>query len=81
MLTVTLSSKGQVVLPKLIREKLGLQEGDTLTVTLEENSVRLTPTPTTARGWQKWRGVLAGTAALEDHLADHAEELKRDRLP
>ena len=30
MLTVTLSSKGQIVLPQDIRRMLGLQEGDKL---------------------------------------------------
>jgi len=32
MLTVTLSSKGQIVLPQDIRRMLGLQEGDKLAV-------------------------------------------------
>ena len=33
--TTKLSSKGQVVIPKRLREKLGLEAGDHLVVTLE----------------------------------------------
>jgi AbrB family looped-hinge helix DNA binding protein len=81
MYTVTISSKGQVVLPQPVRQALGLQEGDKLTVTIEEHSVKLTPMPTQQEtGWRRWRGYLAGTQALQDHLAEHAEEVDNERL-
>jgi AbrB family looped-hinge helix DNA binding protein len=81
MLTVTLSSKGQVVLPQNIRRTLGLQEGDKLEVSLKDGTVLLIPLPTErAMGWQRWRGVLAGADALADHVAEHAAEVERERL-
>jgi AbrB family looped-hinge helix DNA binding protein len=41
--TTTVSSKGQVVLPRLIRNKLHLTQGTRLICTIKENSVMLTP--------------------------------------
>lgn len=81
MLTVTLSSKGQIVLPQGIRRALGLQEGDKFEVALKDQTVILIPLPAErATGWQRWRGELAGTNALADHLAEHAAEVERERL-
>jgi len=38
-----ISTKGQVVLPSLLREKLGLQPGDALDVRLEGEAIVLRP--------------------------------------
>ncbi len=43
MSTAKVSSKGQVVIPKPLREKLGLRSGSRLKVTLENHRVILTP--------------------------------------
>ncbi len=81
MLTVTLSSKGQIVLPQSIRRMLGLQEGDKLEVALKDQTILLIPLPTErATGWQRWRGELAGTNALAEHLAEHAVEVEHERV-
>ncbi len=81
MPTVTLSSKGQIVLPQSIRRTLGLREGDKLEVLLKDRIVQLIPLPAErARGWQRWRGELADTNALTEHLAEHAAEVERERL-
>lgn len=82
MLTVTLSSKGQIVLPQGIRRMLGLQEGDKFEVSLKDETVLLTPVRAERGviGWQRWRGELAETGALADHLAEHAAEVERERL-
>jgi antitoxin PrlF len=45
--TSTLTSKGQVTIPKAIRERLGLSEGDTLEFTLDEAG-RIVVRPRTA---------------------------------
>ena len=39
------SSKGQITLPRFVREALGLKAGSTLSLTLEEGEVRLRPAP------------------------------------
>ena len=43
MEVVTLSSKGQVVIPAKIRKKFLLKEGDSLLLVEEENGIRLQP--------------------------------------
>ncbi|NOT86113.1 MAG: AbrB/MazE/SpoVT family DNA-binding domain-containing protein [Methylococcaceae bacterium] len=44
MTTVTMSSKGQVVLPAAIRRRLGLMAGSQLDIIEEQGEVRLVPT-------------------------------------
>ena len=43
MEVVTLSSKGQVVIPAKIRKKFLLKEGDSLVLVEENNGIRLQP--------------------------------------
>lgn len=40
---LTLSSKGQITLPKELRDQLDLQPGDTLVYTIIDNQVVITP--------------------------------------
>jgi AbrB family looped-hinge helix DNA binding protein len=42
-LTATITAKGQVVIPALLRKKLHLQKGSTLTVTEENGKIVLEP--------------------------------------
>ncbi|MBI2266468.1 MAG: AbrB/MazE/SpoVT family DNA-binding domain-containing protein [Armatimonadetes bacterium] len=54
---VKLSRKGQLVLPKKMREEFGVGEGDEVVATLEENCIVLT---TSERYAQATRGLLIG---------------------
>jgi len=83
MPVVTLSSKGQIVLPREIRRSLNLRKGDRLYVTREGDRIVLTPYAKVppSETWQRWRGRLAGTQALQSHIAEHAEEVQDERLP
>jgi len=79
---VTLSAKGQIVLPRDIRDALGLMEGDRVEVTLKGNQLILSPLSAfSQKNWRDWRGCLAGTQALREHLAEHADEVRRERVP
>ena len=83
MPVVTLSSKGQIVLPREIRQTLGLRKGDRLYVTQEGDRIILTPYRgiPSSKSWRHWRGRLAGTQALQSHIAEHAEEVQDEHLP
>lgn len=51
-MTTKISSKGQIVLPELIRRKLGLRAGDPLKAAIEGDRIvlsRVTPPPREAR--------------------------------
>lgn len=83
MARVTVSSKGQIVLPKHLRDELSIREGDLLSVHREYDRLVLErcDAPNSARDWRSWRGSIAGSGALEEHVREHAEEVARDRLP
>jgi AbrB family looped-hinge helix DNA binding protein len=68
MQTVTVSPKFQVVIPRAIRESLGLQPGQKIQAILYENRIELIP----LKSIQATRGFLKGI--------DTSIERERDRL-
>jgi len=56
METVTVSSKYQVVIPRKVRESLGLQPGQKMHVILYESRIELIP----AKSMREMRGFLKG---------------------
>ena len=82
MATTTVSSKGQVVIPRHLREKHRLTSGMRLQVSETDEGLVLSPirrTRGSARegGWRALRGCAKGTDALTQHLAEHRREAKR----
>lgn len=79
-MTYRVGPKGQVVLPKRIRDRLGIRPGDEVEVSAEGQEVRIRPSPPAP---ERVRGVLRVdppdrlTATLE---ADHRWELAHDEL-
>lgn len=74
-----LSSKGQLVVPKRIREELGLERGGSLRVELVNGRIVMEPLGGDNRaGWRRWRGSLKGSEALQEHLAEHRHEVEKD---
>lgn len=72
---VRLSSKGQLVLPKDIREAIGVKEGDELVVILDGESVVLTRLDALAR---LSRGMLKGTWGRTRREIDRALDQERE---
>lgn len=58
------STKGQVVIPRAVRDKLQLQPGDTLETTLEGDRIVLVPTRRRARKWRIVRSPRTGLPVL-----------------
>jgi AbrB family looped-hinge helix DNA binding protein len=79
MPTVTVSSKGQIVIPLDLRKELGLKEGEQLEVSANADAIVLTRVRTrmARRTWRSWCGALAGSNALEEHGKEHRKEAKR----
>jgi len=75
---VRLSSKGQVIIPKTIRQQLRLRQGVELQVKLVNGKIVMEPAQAEPHGWQRWQGSMRGTGILEDHLTEHREEVWRD---
>jgi AbrB family looped-hinge helix DNA binding protein len=72
-----LSSKGQLVLPKKIREKLHLKSGDQFQVRVVEGKIVLEPVKKDAI--DKLHGILAGTDVLKALEEEHRWEVEHDR--
>jgi len=71
-----LSSKGQVVLPKKVREMLGIGPGTTLRVTVQDGRIILDPLTTPVI--DRLHGKFAGEDLLRALEAEHQEELLRE---
>jgi AbrB family looped-hinge helix DNA binding protein len=77
MLKAHVSSRGQVALPKAVREQLGLGDGVCLTVRVEGDEVILRKAP--AGSWREWEGRFKGSNLLRDLTLNRRKELASDR--
>ena len=82
MATTIVSSKGQVVIPRALREKYRLTSGTRLEVAESDQGLVLAPVKQARASrrkteWRALRGSAKGTNALKEHLAEHRREAKR----
>lgn len=71
MAIVKTYSKGQIIIPKEIRNKLGIKPGKSLSITLVKDHAEIRPLPDDP--------IEFLTGIFEDHPASLAEELLRER--
>jgi len=76
-MTGKLGAKGQVVIPKPIRDRLGLAPGDEVVFISEPGGVRIEPAGDVAT----LTGAFAEYALTADLEADHRRELEQERAP
>jgi antitoxin PrlF len=67
---VTVSSKGQIAIPKKVRDALNLSEGTKLNVEVRGHKIVLSKEP----AWKKLAGAAAGTNLLEFYKAEKKRE-------
>ena len=74
MEVITVSSKGQIAIPKAIREALNLAAGSELTVVIRGHEIILSKEP----GWKSLRGMARGrdvpAALIEERQKDKQRE-------
>jgi AbrB family looped-hinge helix DNA binding protein len=73
MLSTKISSKGQVVVPKEIREKLQIKPGTFMNVRLDKNNIVLTPIKNGPI--DNLYGKFAGEKILDELEWEHAKEI------
>ncbi len=77
---VTVSTKGQLVIPASIREELGIEPGTRVAIRREGSEVVLKPETLTAKFAmiKRLRGITAGGASMCDELLED-RRLERER--
>ncbi|HWP91861.1 MAG TPA: AbrB/MazE/SpoVT family DNA-binding domain-containing protein [Thermodesulfobacteriota bacterium] len=77
----TVGERGQVVIPKEIRDRLGLEKGTILEVETagEDNLIVLRPLKKRKRHWREWIGTFKGKGLIREYLADKKKERERDK--
>jgi AbrB family looped-hinge helix DNA binding protein len=71
---VTVSSKGQIAIPKTVRDALNLSEGAKLTVEVRGHEIILSKEP----AWRKLHGAAAGGDLMSDFAAFRKQERERE---
>lgn len=74
---VRLSTKGQLVIPRKLREQLGLEAGTQFEVQIKDEQVILTPL-THHTPLAELYGKYKGTNLLDTLEADHRQELNQE---
>ena len=73
-MTHKVGPKGQVVIPKDLRDQFGIEPGDEVTFWRDGDHVAVRPTRTTA----PLKGRLRGDALVEERQRERTAELDRD---
>ena len=76
MAITTLSSKGQLVLPKEIRDTLGIKPGATLRVVISGGKIEIEPL--TKKLMDRLYGRFSGSKLVQSLEREHAREVTRD---
>jgi AbrB family looped-hinge helix DNA binding protein len=71
---ITVSSKGQVAIPKAIRDALNLSDGTKLTLEVRGQEIVLSKQP----AWKKLRGAAAGSELMSVFAAHRKRERERE---
>ncbi len=76
----TVTSKGQITLPKAVRDELGLQPGSQVDFEIEEPGRVVMRKRIPPETFKRWRGYLRGRA-LADSVDEIMEMMRGERLP
>jgi len=76
----TITSKGQVTVPKRIRETLGLRPGSQVDFLVEDDRVVLRPHGIPAEVFAKWRGYAKDRLQTKEAVDSFLEDIRGERL-
>jgi AbrB family looped-hinge helix DNA binding protein len=78
MTKTTISSKGQIAIPKAVRERLNLKAGTEISIDVQGEAMVLKWLVRNHPDWRTMRGMFRGADLLSDLTADRAAEIARD---
>jgi AbrB family looped-hinge helix DNA binding protein len=79
MTKTTISSKGQIAIPKAVRERLNLKAGTEISIDVQGEAMVMKRLVRNHPDWRTMRGMLRGGAdLLSDLTTDRAAEIARD---
>ena len=68
------TSKGQIVIPSVVRRKFGIKEGTRIQITIDENTHEIILKPITREYVHSVRGKLKGKGLLKALMSDRKQE-------
>jgi AbrB family looped-hinge helix DNA binding protein len=79
MTKTTISSKGQIAIPKAVRERLNLKAGTEISIDVQGEAMVLKRLVRNHPDWRTMRGMFRGGAdLLKDLTTERAAEIARD---
>ena len=76
-----MSSKGQVTIPQVVRERLGLRAGDRVDFVEEGGEIRIKPLKENVRSFSEFIGMAPGFKSV-DEINEWIREMREDdRVP
>jgi AbrB family looped-hinge helix DNA binding protein len=78
MTKATISSKGQIAIPKAVRDRLNLKAGTELMIDVQGEALVMRRLVRDFPNWRTMRGMFRGSNLLQDLADEHASELARD---
>ena len=75
-----LSEKGQIIIPKQIRDKFNFKKGDIFEISIKDNSIILKHTGSTKKvnDWKNFRGFLKNKYSIEKFLKERNEDREKE---
>lgn len=77
MYSVTVSSKGQIAIPKEIRDRLNIREGTRMVLQITNEGLVL---QRDFNDWRSLQGLAAGDDLISAHVAEKREELALEKV-
>jgi len=79
MIKATISSKGQIAIPKAVRERLNLKIGTEISIDVQGESLVMKRLVRDFPNWRTMQGMVRGGQSLTQALeAEHRAEIARD---
>lgn len=76
-LAVTVSSKGQIAIPRPVRDELNIREGTRLCMEVRGHEIVMSKEP----AWKKLEGAAAGRDLMTEFMEFRQQEREREQNP